>query len=134
MLKITKNIDMHYLMKKSERGGFAQSKLKTIIVSTNIRSGIRAATDARASIRNQTELSVAGKPFRNQTGNARNNTKSHATANTITLIGATDYYGYQEFGTKKMPAHPVLKPALTRQGEYIANQLETEIIKFYKQR
>lgn len=134
MMKLTKSIDFHYLMKKARLGSFARHKLEMVVTSTNIRSGIRASTDARASIRHKSEPSIAGKPFRNQTGLAKQNTKSHATAKTITLIGATDYYGYQEFGTKKMPAHPVLRPALQRQGEYIGKQLETEITNFYLKR
>lgn len=134
MMKLTKSIDFHYLMKKAERQGFARRKLEMVVASTNIRSGIRASEYARASIRHKSEPSIAGKPFRNQTGLAKQNTKSHATARTITLIGATDYYGFQEFGTKKMPAHPVLKPALESQSEYISKQLETEITSFYKKR
>ena len=134
MMKLTKSIDFHYLMKKAERGGFARPKLEMVVTSTNIRSGIRAGTDARASIRHKSEPSIAGKAFRNQTGLAKQNTKSHATARTISLIGATDYYGFQEFGTKKMPAHPVLRPALERQSGYIATQLETGIKNFYKKR
>lgn len=134
MMKFTKSIDLHYLMKKTERGGFIRTKLEMVVASTNIRSGIRASTDAKASIRHKSEPSIAGKPFRNQTGFAKQNTKSHATARTITLIGATDYYSYQEFGTKKMSAHPVLRPALERQSGYIGKQLETEIINFYIKR
>jgi len=129
MITLTKNKDFQMLLQKARRDGFSARKLETSIATTNVRSSIKAREYAQSIIRNKTEKSIAGKPFRNQTGQAKQNIRSYATARQVTLIGGTDYFAFQEFGTKKMPAHPVLQPALKEKAGYIARQLEETTIK-----
>jgi HK97 gp10 family phage protein len=134
MMKLTKSIDMQYLLKKAERGRFEPLKLRTTVAITNMKSGIRAREYAQSIIRDKSELSVPGEPFRNQTGRASRHTTSYANANKITLTGGTEYYKYLEFGTETRASHPVLRPAIRENMDYIINSLETEITKFYLKR
>ena len=131
MITFTQNKDLHLLLQKARYGGFATKKLEIAVASTNIRSSIKAREYAQSIIRKKTDKSIAGLPFRNQSGLSKANIRSYATSKQITLIGGTDYFGFQEFGTKNMAAHPVLQPALKNKASYIGRQLEETIIKHY---
>jgi HK97 gp10 family phage protein len=131
MITFTKNKDFHMLLQRAKSGGFATKKLDIAVSSTNIRSSIKTREYAQSIIRNKTEKSIAGLPFRNQSGLSKANIRSYATSKQITLIGGTDYFGFQEFGTKNMSAHPVLQPAFKAKASYIGRQLEETIIKHY---
>jgi len=133
MMTLKKSVGLQKLLRKADNDGFSVMKLSHVITLTNIRSGIRAATDAKASIRHKSQASIAGVPFRNQTGLAKRSTKSYATARQIILSIKTPYGKSLEFGEGRRPSHPILAPALRRQSGYICTQLETYVSKFYKQ-
>ena len=132
MMRLKKSVGLAKLLRKADNDGFAVKKLRDVITLTNTRSGIRAATDAKASIRHKSQPSIAGLPFRNQTGLAKRSTSSHATSNNITLSIATHYGKSLEFGEGRRPPHPILAPALRRQSGYIRTQLERDVGRFYK--
>ena len=132
IMQLIKNPTLFKLQKKSQNGGFAVRKLHTAIASTNIRTSIKIREHAQSIIRPKTEKSIAGLPFRNQTGRAKNSITSYGSANEITLYGRTHYFGFLENGTSKMPPHPVLKPAIKQKMNFATIQIEQTITDFYK--
>lgn len=60
------------------------------------------------------------------TGQLRNSIQLKLSLNGMTAIVSanTEYAAYQEYGTRKMTAHPFLRPALNEQGKQFIKDLK----------